>query len=143
MTSDINDTSWRPQMNPNFVKSVLKKRQAAKRRLNNRHAIELARSLPPIDTSDFIIFNKVCNRLCKVFKVDFSDVKYVAGELITDRHLTFIRQSIIYWTMRMSPYPVNTISKLMGGCHRTTITYAATSYTEKRSAMHRHIRKIY
>lgn len=143
MNFNSDGSIYRPQMNPKFVKAVLKKREAAKLRLANRH---LGKDIPAEhkpEPSGHVAFDRICNRICKVFKVDFNDIKFGHDDQTYDQRAIFIRQCIIYWTLRMTHYSVNSVVRLMGGCDRSTITYAAEAYPKKRLAMHKHLRKIY
>lgn len=143
MNSNSDGPIYRPQMNPKFVKAVLKKREAARLRLTNRHLGKDISIEHEPEPSGHAAFDRICNRICKVFKVDFNDIKFGHDDQTYDQRAIFIRQCIIYWTLRMTHYSVNSVVRLMGGCDRSTITYAAEAYPKKRLAMHKHLRKIY
>ena len=75
-------------------------------------------------------------KACRAFKVTVSEL-HSARRF---KHISFAKQFVMYWAVRLTPYSLPQIARLMGGIDHTTVLHGKRVYPEKRAKMGRFLR---
>lgn len=154
---DEDAVSWRPGLNPDFVRRVQEKRRAeaalakqehlreAKRReIVKQAARALATPKPAKQEKGRVdlervrrttTFERIVYRMCLAYNVTPAEIKSEKR----NKDIVIARQAISYWACRLTSMSLPAISRLLGGRDHTTILHGKNVYPVKRAKMGRHL----
>lgn len=96
-----------------------------------KHAIAIAQVMKPTT------YERIERRALMVFDLRRNEIQSIRR----DRKVSFARQFIMYWALRLTSLSVPQIGAKLGGRDHTTVLHGARVYPDKRKAMGRNLRK--